>query len=777
MTKIDYYSDRKEELNDFINIITSFNECVLIYETCPNYGITAFFHRIQWALQTTPNTLCFCAELTPKQCSPINEFVKNISVKNDSMYNSLQLFTDEHYGKYETTLFESLAKDIPYLGETISSIFTEKKAIPVYSGYYPDILKEMFLQLLSHLASNKKVIVFVDGIEYLDKSTFYDIINISKIPNVFLVLSFSNANDNTEKLSLELEIRHKVLHRTFNSPSIECIQELGEVYEKDISVLEAQKIKGNSNNNIRRIISEIKNTFQNVNDSDKILCKYIYIILILLADEIEFGELTAILQNLLVCNIYSKKDIEKAVEELSNMGVICSVFASEHLKYYIRINNKNNSELSTRFLDNKVDVLLCKNALFVYFKNKDNHTINQLQLLFDISSEFNYSDSENWAQKVIIKSLQQGFNINNSLINAISSSKKQYTKFIYSICLMRNQKYKKAKDILKDLYKLYPLNREIKKLYAVSLNRCRFHKEAETLFNELIATCTDANEKLVLLSYLIVNYIHDGNENMAKTIFLDNYTDNDLSQNSYWGYFLRNSATIFDNSKAIDLWSEAIASFENNNDVFGEYSTKCNMARYYLRTDIEFARDILLSAFEGIMQYGVEKLNIVANNLGIVSLFCHNRKDAEKYLNLAIRFSKTIMPKAYATMNMCCLLISQDKTEEAKKILENLNEQIKQSKLPRLKVKFDLTMSAISYVLKDYEKAKEHLRKANKNTTKFKKTIDELQFRIDNKIEYLASDWKKIFSPCFLEYWIVDPLIIISNKPLPLETVDEDFFN
>ena len=140
MTKIDYYSDRKDELNEFIDIITSSKEHILIYKTCPNYGITAFFHRIQWTLQATPSIICFHAELTPKECSPINEIVKNITIKNDNLYNSLQLFTNEYYGKREITLLESLAKDIPYLGETISSIFAEKEALPILSGYLKRII-------------------------------------------------------------------------------------------------------------------------------------------------------------------------------------------------------------------------------------------------------------------------------------------------------------------------------------------------------------------------------------------------------------------------------------------------------------------------------------------------------------------------------------------------------------------------------------------------------------------------------------------------------------
>ena len=342
---------------------------------------------------------------------------------------------------------------------------------------------------------------------------------------------------------------------------------------------------------------------------------------------------------------------------------------------------------------------------------------------------------------------------------------------------MRNQCYKLAKNILYDLHGQYPSNREIRKLYAVCLNRCRIHKQAESLLTELINTCNDKNEKVILLSYLIINYIHDNQENIAKKVFIDNYAASDLSQSRYWGYFLRNSATLFDNSKAIDLWNEAVDSFKNCDDKFGEYTTICNMARYYMKNDIQFARKKLLFAFEEIMKYGPEKLNIVANNLGIVSLFSNNENDAKKYLNVAIQFSKTVMPKAYATMNMSCLLISQNKGEEAKELMKNLEDEIYHSNLPRLKVKFDLTMSSINYVLRNYEKAKKHLVLAAKATTKFKKTIEELQFRIDRKIVYHKNDWKDIFSPCFLEYWFIDPLIVISDKSLPLDTVDENFFN
>lgn len=443
MTNLAFYSDRKDELNEILNLILDFKQRIIIYQTCPGYGITAFFHRVQWALQSTPNYLCFNAELSLNQGSPIDEILKSISIRNDSLYHSLQLYADNSYGEYEETLVESIVKDVPYFGETLSTIFSSQKALPIYSGYYPDILKELFLVLLSDVFMDKKIVIFIDGIEYINNNAIYDVINLSKLTNVFLVLS-CNESTASNKLCLELEIRHNVKHKIFMSPSIECVQELGEAYSKTLSKFEAQQIKIESNDNIRKIILNIKNEQkQNIVKFDN-LCECICSLLLIIDDEIELDDLIKLLSLIPITKIYEEYEILSAIKNLTDMGLITHVIALDKKGSFIR-KKDNNNELWKKINTKYSDTILYKDAIYNLFKNKVHLSLHQLSLMFRISKEFNYSDFEEWAKKTIIRSLQLGKNIDSSLIDAISHSQIAYTQFIYSVCLMRCQKYSHAK--------------------------------------------------------------------------------------------------------------------------------------------------------------------------------------------------------------------------------------------------------------------------------------------------------------------------------------------
>lgn len=127
-----FYADRKDELNDAIGLIFNPKLKIIVYKTCPSYGITAFFHRVQWTLKSTNDILCFYSELSETTRSPIHKIMKDISIKKGELYQSLQLYTDENYGEYEESLSKNIVKDLPALGETLSCIFDEKKAMPIY---------------------------------------------------------------------------------------------------------------------------------------------------------------------------------------------------------------------------------------------------------------------------------------------------------------------------------------------------------------------------------------------------------------------------------------------------------------------------------------------------------------------------------------------------------------------------------------------------------------------------------------------------------------------
>ena len=89
-------------------------------------------------------------------------------------------------------------------------------------------------------------------------------------------------------------------------------------------------------------------------------------------------------------------------------------------------------------------------------------------------------------------------------------------------------------------------------------------------------------KKAVLLSITISNCIHSGNEDKARQIVLD--YEAELIKSKLYGYFLRNSATLFQGETANSYWEKSITAFQSASDKYGELTTVVNMSRVLIRS-------------------------------------------------------------------------------------------------------------------------------------------------------------------------------------------------
>lgn len=108
------------------------------------------------------------------------------------------------------------------------------------------------------------------------------------------------------------------------------------------------------------------------------------------------------------------------------------------------------------------------------------------------------------------------------------------------------------------------------------MNRCRFHIKAE---KQLMDSLKKDPQDLILKAYLVSNYVHQENLEEAKNIYQKEAC---FLCNEEIAYFYRNSGAIYWND--LTPLEKAIEIFEKCDDLFGLYSSECNLItrKWYL---------------------------------------------------------------------------------------------------------------------------------------------------------------------------------------------------
>ena len=164
--------------------------------------------------------------------------------------------------------------------------------------------------------------------------------------------------------------------------------------------------------------------------------------------------------------------------------------------------------------------------------------------------------------------------------------------------------------------------------------------------------------------------------------------------------------------------------------MFGYYSTIINMASYFVNNkSSEYAISQMLMAFEGLLPFNANQLHLAANNLGVCYLYDNNYIQAIKYFKLAIENAKTIMPIAYASINLSNVYLKIGDYQEAYVCIQNMHNQIVSSNLPRLKARFYLHTAVIEYVKGNNQ----NVRKACINAGKYSMSVTNKKDKYNNK--------------------------------------------
>lgn len=759
------YADRKQDVNTAMSFLLSENEKFICYRAEPGHGITAFFHRLCYLLQSTENIVCLYSELSDNARSPLHEVCKKIVVENGKLYQSLQVYADECHGEYSQDLLGSMVQDLPALGNTLAHLLDSPKALPIYSGYYPDVIKQLFFELVKKELANQIVVLFIDNVQNIDNSSICDVIALSDLDNVKVIMSQTGTSNLVEKLLLELGIKNHLSYIDFCEPSIECVQELWKSQSQTISAGDAQLLIKQTQGNIRSIVHAALYGTLPIKPHSSMITNEILIFVHILQRPVSFDEISVMLNDSPTCSFIDSSEIRKTVDSLVQNGLLsCIYIFGGEKNYYARIRDENR-KLWEAVIPNDADALVYQDIVFRFLSAKISHTIEELVKLFELAKLVAPRKIAHWGRKLLIESLKLGYPISSEWIDVVRTQPDPESQFLCAICLYKKWKYKDALTVIENIWSQVQDHRDARILYGLVLNRCRQHQKADEIIWDLISTSSINDEKAILLSVAISNCIHGGDEAKAKKI-VDDYSAS-IESSSQYGYFLRNSATLYQEEIAEEKWKDAIKAFQHANDEYGELTTYANMARVYIRKgNASYAKECLERAYNGLMPYGIEQLHIVSNNLAVAYLYCGDIPSAKKHLQMAKVIAKSIMPQTYIAINECCIMLEEKHPKQALENLLSLKNDVDTTNLHRLKGRFYLALAGLYCVQGDFLDALAALEHSEMFISSFswlRKNIRECCLKrtipcITNSFNY--------FTPAYLEYWIANPLSIMSGDPL-----------
>lgn len=758
------YKNHNDEINELINILFENNTQIILYHSHEGYGNTAFIQRVMYLLHTTEKYQIFHAELSVSEHNPFHEAIKKIVCKNGKLYQRFQLFSDnENCSKDIPFIFSSIIKDITQ-SETLAALLQPQESIPIYAGFYQDRLKQNFFDLVNIISREHRIFFFIDNIQFMDNESLYELQALLQNSKVTLIL-FETGNGNIfNKFFDEINYKFSIIEISFPEPNINYVKELATLYNKTISDYEAASVLSINKKNIRKILCSIRQPEKNTTNSilEDQLLKIIY----LYDDYITAEKIFFIYNYTPYKGIVSKEEINNSITAIENKGMLHSItiFETREKQYKCISHLKISIDIA--------DQIILYNALSDFYFSCIDIDYKHLCQLYYINASLKYIErNKNIINNIFLKALKMGYKIPNDITIFANQLNNLETKVLLATYFFCNANYVQAKNLLEDILPLY-IHRSLEVIYAITLNRCRCHKLAEQKLSYLISSSTNIDEKTILVSFLISNHVHNRKIHDAQNLYMQ-YTE-ELKISIKYPYFLRNSATLFDYMTAYSLRNSALQLFKSANDFFGYYSTIINMTSYLISHEsIQYTIGIIQKAFNELQQYNASQIHLAANNLGVCYLFANDYLNALKYLSLCLSTAKSIMPKGYASVNLSAIFIKNKQYDRAYNYLDSLKYKIQESSLARLKAHYYLQCTLLNYINENKALANSAMINTYKycsttENSKIYKAVTLIKKNIENNISYKSEMFSSLYVPCYLEYWTINSIDVLSNDFLPI---------
>lgn len=171
----------------------------------------------------------------------------------------------------------------------------------------------------------------------------------------------------------------------------------------------------------------------------------------------------------------------------------------------------------------------------------------------------------------------------------------------------------------------------------------------------------------------------------------------------------------------------------------------------------------------GFLEFGENNMHIFYNNWAIAELLNKNFETANKLLNMADAFSHSNMPHIFITINRACLCVAKGGYESALTIINNLESDVENIPVDRVKQKYYINKALIYFannILND-----DIIKKCQQYPDRYvpKLTYQKIKFyqdKLKTSQIYNTTDFINCFCPCYLEYWYINPLKLLSEKTI-----------
>ncbi|MGX7203036.1 hypothetical protein BCR22_11245 [Enterococcus plantarum] len=765
MKEVSEYANRDTEREKLKKSIDSDTTKVSIVEAVRACGVSSFIKNFIYREQKKKMNSLLMYRLLDRDCELPLVILKELSYDQEN-YTDFKRYVDKAFGEKETSLVSALLDLSPVGGSVLKHVGSKKSAKHIYTECDESLLESCLIHYFTDRLSVKKfekIVLFLDHMQNINERYFPFLISLTRIKFFHLVFIQNEENDNCLKFKNcihDCRIKHKIIE--FTEPQIKLIQELAELYtKKQLSELKARKVLESNKKNIHKIVQEIRKETETIEEYNSIqmeLLKVLYY---------SGGSLSnRFLQEIIIrlpllkdiMKIYGSQDLNKELKKLQAAEVV-SIKGEDFYSQEVQLSVSLNHIFTD--LDLRASYLY-EDTILEYFDGMNISFIPKEELLiyYRIGKKLDSDQVENIARKLLDIMLITGETLDKELIqDANLSPDKEEDCLISCIIYCKERKYSIALEFLEKIENYKDEN--YRNLRGVLLNRCRRLDEAVVALEEAINQTKSNDRKCLLLSYLISSHIHLNQLETAKRIFED--CSSLVKKSVNFGYLLRNSVMLFDDP--IQIYNQALESFEKHKDNFGYATTLCNKGKEYCQIGkTKKAQEYLEKAEKLLQIYGNHHSYAVFNDLGIC--YAYNKKDdfAIDYFKLAKKQSKDSMPEIFSDINQACITLLTDRELALTKI-RALEKKVEEHEIDRVRQRYYINRLFIEKCCQ---------------TNEIKKCIDNCQKFLDRKhpeqtqqlIKLLCHEkfkesisfeqWKKFYQPCYLVYWYVDPLKLVT---------------
>ena len=677
-------------------------------------------------------------------------------VSHSEHVKKLQKLADKQLGRREGSALSASVGCVPYAGSLLSYLFGSRTAAPIYAGSYPSAIEEYLIPFFESDVHSSQFLLVIDAVERLSETSFDFLARAVKSKAFYVVLIRTENTSQYAKIENFLSVRgiNTEFRVAFDRPQVKLVKELGSLYGLSITTQEAEDIIKTTAQNIHEIIRHLRSLKDlPVKSALTPWEKGIISVIDICSGSIDEASLIEIVKSGTAFALDPVAMCRQTLKELAEQRIIAQINTG-----WVLLNHHDPA--ICQVLDNISDQLIYKNLIYSFLcqQNDDKNA----KLRYQLSKDIGCTTPED--ARILLRQLV----ISGEEVSDDIFLKAKLVKGERDHCLLAGIRYCRERNYENSLMWIDAMPAEqmtddIMAFRATLLNRTRQLSEAEIALVESLKRRGAPARQNLLGAFLISNYVHQEKLDIAQNVFQQMRT---LYPGApMHGYLVRNAISAFKEYRS-DLYEQALSDFQAENDDFGYYTTLCNQGYSLCKASShEDALELLMRAKEGMESFSQSNLHIVYNDLGICLFYMNRMDDAFRYLSLASKLGRNIMPTVFSKINLACLMAVMGQTPKALEILDSVEGSVRSHKLDRMRQKYYPNRLMVEYLHGNKNlDSLITLAKAFPDRYFPEKTVKAIRvydrFAKSSKPQQ-KNRWQELFSPCGLTYWYMEPLKLL----------------